>query len=167
MRKPRVHDEFVADPRPWRPLRLVRRSDPGQLLLLTAGVALEPAQAAALAAAQSAAAAGTGADAFERADSQALLAAFATHEAGETRAGVGVYYCPPPPASDEEHEQRKETNLSRRMEMPVQDESSTAVRAALRSVVAALEYNNWEEEGFDKIVVGTSEWWIVQAITNE
>ncbi|KAE8271757.1 hypothetical protein A4X09_0g585 [Tilletia walkeri] len=34
----RVDDLFVPDPRPWRPLRYVRRTDPRQLLLLSHGL---------------------------------------------------------------------------------------------------------------------------------
>lgn len=44
----RVEDLFVPDPRPWRPLRYVRKIDPRQLLILCAGAALTPGQVAAI-----------------------------------------------------------------------------------------------------------------------
>ena len=62
---------------------------------------------------------------------------------------------------------RAETNFSRRLERPVFPNRTSRSRAALRSVIAALEYVHWEEEGFDKIVVATHHAWIVQGISNE
>lgn len=44
----RVEDLFVPDPRPWRPLRYVRKVDPRQMLILCAGAALTPGQVAAM-----------------------------------------------------------------------------------------------------------------------
>ncbi|TKY90877.1 hypothetical protein EX895_000875 [Sporisorium graminicola] len=43
-----VEDLFVPDPRPWRPLRYVRKVDPRQMLILCAGAALTPGQVAAM-----------------------------------------------------------------------------------------------------------------------
>lgn len=44
----RVEDLFVPDPRPWRPLRYVRKVDPRQMLILCAGAALTQGQVAAV-----------------------------------------------------------------------------------------------------------------------
>ncbi|SNX81981.1 uncharacterized protein MEPE_00686 [Melanopsichium pennsylvanicum] len=44
----RVQDLFIPDPRPWRPLRYVRKIDPRQMLILCAGVALTPGEVAAM-----------------------------------------------------------------------------------------------------------------------
>ncbi|SOV07862.1 uncharacterized protein UDID_19601 [Ustilago sp. UG-2017a] len=44
----RIEDLFLPDPRPWRPLRYVRKIDPRQLLILCAGAALTPGQFAAI-----------------------------------------------------------------------------------------------------------------------
>ncbi len=44
----RVEDLFVPDPRPWRPLRYVRKVDPRQMLVLCAGAALTQGQIAAI-----------------------------------------------------------------------------------------------------------------------
>lgn len=43
-----VEDLFVPDPRPWRPLRYVRKIDPRQMLILCAGAALTPGQVEAM-----------------------------------------------------------------------------------------------------------------------
>ena len=62
---------------------------------------------------------------------------------------------------------RVEPNFSRRLERPEFPHETTKRRAALRSVIAALEYIPWEEEGFDKIVIATHHGWIVRGIAYE
>ncbi|PWN48885.1 hypothetical protein IE53DRAFT_388898 [Violaceomyces palustris] len=63
--------------------------------------------------------------------------------------------------------ERVDANFSRRLERPAQFNRTTKRRAALRSVTAALEYNRWEEEGFDNIVIATHHEWIVTGISND
>jgi hypothetical protein len=159
-RRPGVADEFIADPRPWRPLRLVRRIDPSQMLVLCAGLELSTADAASLTAARARA------DGFgQEEDTQALLSSFADAEGSDVRCGLGAFFVPCPPAG--EGDKRVELNLSRRLERAAHEQTSSGIRAALRAVVAGLEYCRWEEEGYQGIVVGTSEHWIVSGITNE
>ena len=62
---------------------------------------------------------------------------------------------------------RAEPNFSRRLERTPEFASTTKKRAGLRSVLAALEYHKWEQEGFDKIVVATHHRWIVDGIARD
>lgn len=164
----RVRDLFIPDPRPYKPLRLVRRTDPRQMLVLASGVALSPQELQQVKLIQAAAAAGATTDVFKEEQRKALLAALGGDDASDLRGGLGVYYCPPDPTtSSEEASPRVDANFTKRMERVSFPHQTTSRRAALRAVVAALEYIRWEEEGFDKIVVGVSQSWIVQGITND
>ncbi|KAL9934771.1 hypothetical protein V8E36_006546 [Tilletia maclaganii] len=126
-----VESLFVADPRPWRPLRYVRRTEPTQLLLLSHGL---------------------------------LIRNPAT---GSLTGGIGVEYCPPSTST-----KRQEKNLSHALERPpdpilLQSPEPTTKRAALRAAIAALEYADWYEEGFDQIVVGVAHDWLVRGICSD
>ena len=162
-----LHALFVPDPRPWRPLRLVRRSDPRQLLLMCAGTALTPGEAKA-------------ARAFykveQRAPTEPALASyFGSTENTDLRGGLGFVSCPTPEMyseftglpKDAVDPGRLENNFSRRLERPGWLQHTNKRRAALRSVLAALEYAQWEEEGFDKLVIATHHAWIVRGITED
>ena len=158
---------FVPDPRPWRPYRLVRRSNPRQLLLLTAGAELSSQQIKSMTLAQQVASG----VAKPPKDARSLASYFGTTENATSQAGLGFVYSPSAALCSELGEpadvRRAETNFSRRLERPVFPNRTSRSRAALRSVIAALEYVHWEEEGFDKIVVATHHAWIVQGISNE
>ncbi|KDN48866.1 hypothetical protein K437DRAFT_273346 [Tilletiaria anomala UBC 951] len=179
----RPADLFTPDPRPYRPLRYVRRSDPRQVLLLAAGSLLDAQQAASMAAAQATLTSGATYPP-PRADIEAktkeLLASFGQDS---KYGGIGVVYCPEEDPwlqfcnvrntasiacglSSSFSTARVEPNLSRRLERPPEFSKTTGKRAALRAVCAALEYTAWEEEGFDKIVIACTEKWIVQGISN-
>ena len=162
-----LHALFVPDPRPWRPLRLVRRSDPRQLLLMCAGTALTPGEAKA-------------ARAFHKVEQRAptepaLASYFGSTENTDLRGGLGFVSCPTPEMcseftglpNDAGDPGRLENNFSRRLERPGWLQHTSKRRAALRSVLAALEYAQWEEEGFDKLVIATHHAWIVRGITED
>ncbi|KAK0538551.1 hypothetical protein OC834_000395 [Tilletia horrida] len=130
----RVETLFVPDPRSWRPLRYVRRTDPRQLLLLTHGL---------------------------------LVRNPAT---GGLAGGIGVEYCPSSLVSPSS--KRIEKNLSHALEKPpdailLQSTTLTPKRAALRAALAALEYADWYEEGFDQVVVGVAHDWLVRGISSD
>ncbi|PWN20078.1 hypothetical protein BCV69DRAFT_283611 [Microstroma glucosiphilum] len=166
----RVRDLFIPDPRPYKPLRLVRRSDPRQMLVLASGVALSHKELQQVKLMEAAAAAGATKDLWKEEQRKSLLAALGGDDASDLRGGLGVYYCPPDPTTPSESEEaspRFDANFSKRMERVSFPHQTTARRAALRAVVAALEYIRWEEEGFDKIVVGVAQSWIVRGITND
>ncbi|KAN0066167.1 hypothetical protein ACQY0O_000261 [Thecaphora frezii] len=197
----RIADLFVPDPRPWRPLRYVRKVDPRQMLLMCAGTTLTVGQVAAnrigsaqcdaasvrsyatTAVAKAPSAAPSTAlteqsarrsmlnfgkmpdyDSFASQLSSASSSADPSTE--EVRGGLGFVFCPSvDPCASATDADRRETNFSRRLERPPELCSTTKKRAGLRSVVAALEYQRWEEEGFDKIVVATHHRWIVDGIS--
>ncbi|WFD36023.1 hypothetical protein MCUN1_002894 [Malassezia cuniculi] len=162
---------FVPDSRPWHPLRLVRRSDPRQVLLLCAGTALNSNQAKAAELALNIAKDGKSPIDMSK---RSLASYFGSTENTTLRGGLGVVICPTPdlcnacdlPISDKDKD-RVELNFSRRLERPDYLHYTSRHRAALRSAVAALEYIRWEEEGFDKIVIATHHSWIVQGITRD
>ncbi|PWN34965.1 uncharacterized protein FA14DRAFT_36202 [Meira miltonrushii] len=169
-----VADLFVLDPRITRPLRMIRRTDPRQVLLLCNGVYLESNEVASIKAAQAARQAGLDAsdvsgvgDGSKKA--QELLSKLSL--SAEARGGIGILYCPSddPLSQDEEKLQsldpRFEVNTSKRLESAPTFARNTERRAQIRAVVAALELANWEEEGFDKIVIGVEQEWIVRGIT--
>ncbi|CAD6883870.1 unnamed protein product [Tilletia controversa] len=130
----RVEDLFVPDPRPWRPLRYVRRTDPRQLLLLTHGLLVRDPTTSTL----------TG--------------------------GIGVDYCPSSSSEPTSlNTNRTEKNLSHALEVPpdtvlLQSTTLTTKRAAIRAALAALEYADWFEEGFDQVVIGVAHDWLVRGI---
>lgn len=166
-----ISELFVPDPRPWHPLRLVRRSNPRQLLLLCAGTALNPGQAKAAELAFNVAE-----EAKQHKDitKKSLASYFGSTENTSLRGGLGVVFCPTPEicaACDypilPKDKDRVELNFSRRLERPDYLHRTTSHRAALRSAIAALEYVRWEAEGFDKIVIGTHHSWIVKGITRD
>ncbi|WFD37713.1 uncharacterized protein MJAP1_000660 [Malassezia japonica] len=158
---------FTPDPRPWRPYRFVRRSDPRQLLLFSAGTLLTGGQVRAAELAQRAASDGS-AKALDR---RSIASYFGTTENTESQAGVGVVYSPTPglctSLAEKCEDERAELNMSRRLERPDFLNRTTMQRAALRAVIAALEYVRWEEEGFDKIVIATHNAWLVRGITHD
>lgn len=157
---------FVPDPRPWRPYRMVRRSNPHQVLLLCAGTALSPQQIQAKVFAEKVQRGEVKAD-----EPKSLASYFGTTENAKVQAGLGVLFSPTTELGrtlgQDVDEKRTELNMSRRLERPLFPATTTWQRAALRSVIAALEYVSWEEEGFDKIVIGTHHGWIVQGISSE
>lgn len=174
----RISDLFIPDPREFRPLRLVRRSDPRQALVVCTGFVVSPGEVQSLRAAQLAMASNRSIDELLKEDAaRELLKKFGADESGDRRAGLGVYFCPPDPTVDEgagdafgaesSSSPRWEKNFSRRMERVTFPHTTTSDRAALRSVIAALEYIPWAAEGFDKLVIGTPHEWILRGITHD
>lgn len=169
-----VADLFIVDPRRYRPLRMVRRSDPKQVLLLCAGVYLSEKEGTSLQAAQAARKAGLNPADLGKDNKQIQDIISTLHTTRASRGGIGVLYCPndDPLSQDErklqEMDRRFEVNACKRLEAPPElIGSNTARRAQLRSALAAIELANWEEEGFDKIVIGVDQDWIVQGITTD
>ncbi|EST06581.1 Ribonuclease H-like domain protein [Kalmanozyma brasiliensis GHG001] len=204
-----AEDLFVPDPRPWRPLRYVRKIDPRQMLILCAGAALTPGQVAALklgSDASSILTTNTSAPRKGPSDAASIYSSIPTDfsveatrkamfgagklpdyksleaqlnasspvtgvESEEKRAGLGFVFCPThdprsrQPAYQRAPEVTVEPNFSRRLERPPDFAHSTVRRAALRSALAALEFNKWESEGFDKIVIATHHGWLVDGIS--
>ncbi|WFD20047.1 hypothetical protein MCAP1_002291 [Malassezia caprae] len=144
---------FVPDPRTWRPYRFVRRTNPRQVLLMCAGTALSPQQ---IRSAEIAHRVAAGLMPREEA-TKSLASYYSTTENTNLQAGLGFIYSPDKAICKALREDvdvtRVEKNFSRRLERPEFPATTTRHRAALRSVIAALEYIRWEEEGFDKIVV--------------
>ncbi|EPQ32331.1 uncharacterized protein PFL1_00527 [Pseudozyma flocculosa PF-1] len=230
----RPSDLFVADPRPWRPLRYVRKVDPRQVLLMCAGTTLTAGQVAAhrigsgqhafdgcdaasiksymTSATSRTSGAGTPvfpsttptaltqqaawrsmlnsgkmpdyetlASQFAKSNATSTSAAAASASATtdpsveEVRGGLGFVFCPPvdpsslpsSSSSPSPSSSRVEANFSRRLERPPELSATTKKRAGLRSVLAALEYQQWEDEGFDKIVVATHHRWLVDGISRD
>ncbi|CCF51122.1 hypothetical protein NDA11_007343 [Ustilago hordei] len=212
----RVEDLFVPDPRPWRPLRYVRKIDPRQLLILCAGAALTPGQVAAIKVGSDASSVFTtettttrrgpsdaasisssvSTDFSVEATRKAMFAAgklpdyklleaqlksssslspgsasISLPEGEKKRAGLGFVFCPThdprarQPAYKRSAEITVEQNFSRRLEKPPEFCHSAVRRAAVRSVLAALEFTKWEAEGFDKIVIATHHGWLVDGIS--
>lgn len=169
----RVEDLFIPDPRPWRPLRWVRKVDPRQMLILCAGAALTPGQIAAtkygkdsasLHASQHPMLGISSMPDYKTLESQLKTSSAASAEGTEDkRVGLGFVFCP---HSDPRNADKKrhEPNFSRRLERPTEFAQSTLRRGALRSALAALEFTRWEAEGFDKIVIGTHHSWLVDGI---
>ena len=168
---------FTPDPRPWHPYRFVRRTNPRQVLLFCAGTALTRQQIEASEQMQKTAAVnGTASislpeSADRAADSKSLASYFATTENTNLQGGLGFIYSPCESLCRAMNQSidlaRVEPNFSRRLERPEFPHETTKRRAALRSVIAALEYIPWEEEGFDKIVIATHHGWIVRGIAYE
>jgi len=158
---------FVPDPRTWRPYRFVRRTNPRQVLLMCAGTALSPQQIRSAEAAHRVAA---GLMPREEA-TKSLASYYSTTENTNLQAGLGFIYSPDKAICTALREDvdatRVEKNFSRRLERPEFPATTTRHRAALRSVIAALEYIRWEEEGFDKIVLATHHGWIVRGISHD
>lgn len=168
----RISDIFIPDPRPYRPLRLIRRTDPRQILVVCSSIVLSAQEAASTKAAQQASMQGL--QDMKTDEAKRLLATFGSDETGEVRAGLGVYFCPSAELSrlriGEDADSamaRNEENFSRRMERVSFPNTPSPVRAGLRSVLAALEYLRYPEEGFDKIVVGVRQEWLVKGITTD
>jgi hypothetical protein len=170
-----VADLFVVDPRRLSPLRMVRRVDPGQVLLLCNGSYMSASEVAAKRAAKAARDAGLStkdaSDANIKA-TQELLQKLSL--SSEPRGGIGVLFCPndDPLSQDAEAlrtmDSRFEANICKRLEAaPDLIGVNSARRAQLRAVLAALELASWEEEGFDKIVIGVEQHWIVRGITTD
>lgn len=155
---------FVPDPRPWRPYRFVRRTNPRQVLLMCAGTALSPQQ---IRSAEIAHRVASGTMKKEEA-AKSLASYYSTTENTDLQAGLGFIYSPDKAICHALQEEldvtRVEKNFARRLERPEFPATTTRHRAALRSVIAALEYVRWEEEGFDKIVLATHHGWIVRGI---
>lgn len=169
-----VADLFVIDPRPNRPLRMVRRTDPRQVLLLASGTMLNTSQIASQRAVLAAKDAGVDLSSLNLQDkdkAQKALEQFGS-KGTSGQGGIGVLFSPheEPLAQDLQGldvDSRAEVNLCRRLEAPPTFVQTTIRRAQLRSVLAALELTRWEEEGFDKIVIGTDQEWILRGISNE
>ncbi|KAK0556778.1 hypothetical protein OC846_000967 [Tilletia horrida] len=131
-----ISDLFVPDPRPWRPLRYVRRTDPRQVLLLAHGLIVR------------------------------------NPDTGVVTGGIGVEFCPQGFQS-KSFTKRIEKNLSHALEKPPDSfylqttEPITTKRAVLRSALAALEYEDWYEEGFHQIVIGVAHDWLVKGISSD
>ncbi|KAK0569994.1 hypothetical protein OC861_000300 [Tilletia horrida] len=131
-----ISDLFVPDPRPWRPLRYVRRTDPRQVLLLAHGLIVR------------------------------------NPDTGVVTGGIGVEFCPQGFES-KSFTKRIEKNLSHALEKPPDSfylqttEPITTKRALLRSALAALEYEDWYEEGFHQIVIGVAHDWLVKGISSD
>jgi ribonuclease HI len=169
-----VADLFVLDPRITRPLRMIRRTDPRQVLLLCNGVYIESNEVASIKAAQAARQAGLDTSDLSGVGegskkAQELLSKLTL--SAEARGGIGILYCPSDDPLNQDEEQLKaldprfEVNTSKRLESAPTFARNSERRAQLRAVVAALELANWEEEGFDKIVIGVEQSWIVRGIT--
>lgn len=158
---------FVPDPRSWHPYRFVRRTNPRQVLVMCAGTALSPHQIKSVEVAHRVAA---GMIPREEA-AKSLASYYSTTENTNLQAGLGFIYSPDKAICDALHENfdatRVEKNFARRLERPEFPATTTRHRAALRSVIAALEYIRWEEEGFDKIVLATHHGWIVRGISHD
>ncbi|WFD23693.1 hypothetical protein MEQU1_002387 [Malassezia equina] len=158
---------FVPDPRSWHPYRFVRRTNPRQVLVMCAGTALSPHQIKSTEVAHRVAA---GMIPREEA-AKSLASYYSTTENTNLQAGLGFIYSPDKAICDALHENfdatRVEKNFARRLERPEFPATTTRHRAALRSVIAALEYIRWEEEGFDKIVLATHHGWIVRGISHD
>ena len=158
---------FVPDPRHWHPYRFVRRTNPRQVLLMCAGTALTQKQLQTSELARKVASGQMG----PINDAKSLASYFTTTENTSLQGGLGFVYSPNEALCHAMHEKvdlkRTETNFSRRLERPEFPHETTKRRAALRSVIAALEYVRWEEEGFDKIVIATHHGWIVRGIAYE
>jgi hypothetical protein len=168
-----VADLFVVDPRKSRTLRMVRRTDPRQVLLLCNGVYLDASKVASVKVAQAAKKAGLDLKdiAGNSQEAQKLLSSFASSSG--PRGGIGVVYCPHEDALSQDEEKlrkvdaRIDLNCAKRLEVPPTFTDLTERRAQLRAALAALELANWEEEGFDKIVIGVEQNWIVRGISND
>lgn len=168
---------FIPDPRPWHPYRFVRRTNPRQVLLLCAGTALTRQQIETseqkrkTPAVNGTASISMSESADRAADSKSLASYFATTENTNLQGGLGFVYSPCESLCRAMNQPidlaRVEPNFSRRLERPEFPHETTKRRAALRSVIAALEYIPWEEEGFDKIVIATHHGWIVRGIAYE
>lgn len=158
---------FVPDPRHWHPYRFVRRTNPRQVLLMCAGTALTQKQLQTSELARKVASGQMG----PINDAKSLASYFTTTENTTLQGGLGFVYSPNEALCHAMHERldlkRAETNFSRRLERPEFPNETSKRRAALRSVIAALEYVRWEEEGFDKIVIATHHGWIVRGIAYE
>ncbi|CAO1631940.1 unnamed protein product [Parajaminaea phylloscopi] len=169
----RIADIFIPDPRPNRPLRLVRRTDPTQVLVVCVGVVMTSQELTAAKALQ--AAAQQGIVDYKTEQAKDLLAQFGGDESGDVRAGLGVYFCPPTTfgghrvneGSDSDPSPRTEANFSRRMERVTFPYSLSPQRAALRTVLAALEYLPFPQEGFNKVVVAVEHEWLVRGISSD
>ncbi|KAI3626236.1 hypothetical protein CBS9595_001597 [Malassezia furfur] len=159
---------FVPDPRSWHPYRFVRRTDPRQVLLFAAGSSLTGAQVQAVQAAKRAA---DGSGKVSEEKLRSLASHFGTTENTKVQGGIGVVYSPTASlcaALGESFDAaRAEKNVSRRLERPEFPNRTTTQRAALRSVIAALEYVHWEKEGFDKVVIAVHNAWIVRGISHD
>lgn len=158
---------FVPDPRAWRPYRFVRRTNPRQVLLMCAGTALSPPQLRSAEVAHRVAA-----GLIPREEAAKLLdLPYSASENTKLQAGLGFIYSPDKAICAALHEEldvaRVEKNFARRLERPEFPATTTRHRAALRSVIAALEYVRWEEEGFDKIVLATHHGWIIRGISHD
>lgn len=168
-----VADLFVVDPRKSRPLRMVRRTDPRQVLLLCNGVYLGPSQVTSFKVAQAAQKAGLDLKTMSNnsKEAQKMLSSFAS--SATSRGGIGVVYCPHEDALSQDSDRlatidpRIDINPAKRLEVPPTFTELTERRAQLRAVLAALELANWEEEGFDKVVIGVEQNWIVRGISND
>lgn len=168
----RVADVFVVDPRPQKPLRMVRRVDPRQVLVLASGTLLAPAQVASQRAALAARDAGVDLSTLSMQDQSKTQKMIAEQISSDAQGGIGVIFSPhdEPLAQDLEGldvDPRAEVNLCRRLEAAPTFTPTSLRRAQLRAVLAAVELSQWEEEGFDKIVVGTDQEWIVRGIVYE
>ncbi|PWN29000.1 hypothetical protein BDZ90DRAFT_136700 [Jaminaea rosea] len=160
-----IRDIFIPDPRPYRPLRLVRRSDPRQALVVCSGLTMSSRQAATYQAAVRAAkeARGEYIDLYQAERAKKYLDSFGGDESGEVRGGLGVYFCPPDPMMKPAHGHA-----------PLEDEgegdkAGSRAEGNFSPVIAALEYVPWHEEGFDKIVVAIpcAHEWLVRGIAND
>ncbi|WFC98456.1 hypothetical protein MYAM1_001184 [Malassezia yamatoensis] len=164
-----ISELFIADPRKWHPYRFVRRTDPRQLLLLVAGQCLSEEQVQAAISKRESASKNT-INTNSNSD-RPLASYFGTLENSQAQGGIGVVFSPSRSLCEsmkqpfDQH--RAETNLSRRLEQPEFPNTTTTQRAALRSVIAALEYVQWEKEGFDKLVIAVHNAWIVRGISHD
>ncbi|WFD42542.1 hypothetical protein MPSI1_001188 [Malassezia psittaci] len=160
---------FVADPRKWHPYRFVRRTDPRQLLLLVAGQCLSEEQVRAALSKRKVASRNTNDTNYD--SERSLASYFGTLENSQAQGGIGVVLSPSKSLCESLKQpfdqDRAETNLSRRLEQPEFPNTTTTQRAALRSVIAALEYVQWEKEGFDKLVIAVHNAWIVRGISHD
>lgn len=168
-----VADLFVIDPRSLHTLRMVRKTDPRQVLLLCNGIYLAASQVATLKAAEAAQRVGLDLKALASSSKEAQKIMSAAMTLAKPRGGIGVLYCPheEPLNQDEEalikQSSRLEVNCAKRLEAPPEFSQSSEKRAQLRAVLAAIELANWEEEGFDKVVIGVEQNWIVEGISND
>ncbi|WFD06846.1 hypothetical protein MVES1_002200 [Malassezia vespertilionis] len=159
---------FVPDPRPWHPYRMVRRTNPRQVLLFCAGTALSAAEVRSAQAVRNALKErAAGADV----NTKSLASYFGSTENTHTQGGIGFVFCPTKVLCNMTHAEidpsRVEPNFSRRLERPDFHSSTTKQRATLRSSIAALEYHRWERDGFDKVVVATHCRWLARGISED
>lgn len=164
---------FVIDPRRTHTLRMVRRTDPRQVLLICNGIYKEASQVASSKAAEAAKQAGIDIKQLTSNSKEAQKLLESVYANAKPRGGIGVVYCPHEDVLNQnddnlkDQDPRIDVNCAKRLEAPPVFTELTEKRAQLRAVLAAIELADWEQEGFDKIVIGVEQDWIIRGISND